>query len=339
MDASSVTLADLYAARARIAPHVLHTPLTHSTLLSDQIGCEIWLKQENRQHTGSFKPRGALNKIASLSDEERSRGIVAASAGNHALGVAHACRVLGVERAHVFVQATAAPAKIAKLRQYPVRLHLVGDTFEEAQQAALAHTRETGGTFVSAYDDPAVLAGQGTCGLEIVEDSGVFDAVVVPVGGGALIGGIALAVKAAHPATRVVGVNPAASPSALLSFQRGHAIDPYDHEPTLAHGLAGGFGKIPFAVARNLVDEIVLVTEDEMKQAIAALIDSDQILAEASGVAALAAVLFRKTAVGGKVVVVISGGNIDSDTLRSILNDGVNEWASNSTSVDPLSIR
>jgi threonine dehydratase len=254
---------------------------------------------------------------------------VAASAGNHALGVAHACRVLGVERAHVFVQATAAPAKIAKLRQYPVRLYLVGDTYEAAQQAALAHTRETGGTFVSAYDDPAVLAGQGTCGLEIAEDSGGLDAVIVPVGGGALIGGIALAVKAAHPAARVVGVNPAASPSALLSFQRGHAIDPYDHEPTLAHGLAGGFGKIPFEVARHLVDEIVLVTEDEMKRAIVALIDSDQILAEASGVAALAAVLFRKTAVWGKVVVVISGGNIDSGTLRSILNDGVNEWATN----------
>jgi threonine dehydratase len=319
MGVSSVTLADLYTARARIAPHVLHTPLTHSTLLSDRIGCEIWLKQENRQHTGSFKPRGALNKIASLSDEERSRGVVAASAGNHALGVAHACRVLGVGRAHVFVQATAAPAKIAKLRQYPVRLHLVGDTFEEAQQAALAHARETGGTFVSAYDDPAVLAGQGTCGLEIVEDLSVFDAVVVPVGGGALIGGIALAVKSVYPATRVVGVNPAASPSALLSFQRGHAIDPYDHEPTLAHGLAGGFGKIPFSVARNLVDEIALVTEDEMKKAIIALIDSDQILAEASGVAGVAAALYHKTRLSGRVVVVISGGNIESSTLRSIL--------------------
>ena len=334
MDASSVTLADLHAARARIAPHILHTPLTHSTLLSEQIGYEIWLKQENRQHTGSFKPRGALNKIAVLSTEERSRGIVAASAGNHALGVAHACHALGVDRADVFVQATAAPAKIAKLRHArtahsPVLLHLVGATFEEAQQAALAHARETGGTFVSAYDDPAVLAGQGTCGLEIVEDSGGLDAVIVPVGGGALIGGIALAVKSTYPAARIIGVNAAASPSALLSLQRGHAIDPYDHEPTLAHGLAGGFGRIPFAVAHNLVDEIVLVSEDEMKKAIVALIDSDQILAEASGIAGVAAALFRKAAVTGKVVIVISGGNIDSDTLRSILNDGVNEWATN----------
>ena len=334
MEASPVTLADLHAARARLAAHILRTPLTHSFVLSERIGCEIWLKQENRQHTGSFKPRGALNKIASLDDEERSRGIVAASAGNHALGVAHACHVLDIERADVFVQATASPAKIAKLRhartaRSPVRVHLVGETFEEAQQAALIYTRETGGTFVSAYDDPAVLAGQGTCGLEIVDDLSDLDTVIVPVGGGALIGGIALAVKAICPTARVVGVNPSASPSALLSFQRGYAIDPYDHEPTLAHGLAGGFGRIPFAVARNLVDKIVLVSEDEMKQAIVALIDSDQILAEASGVAGLAAALHRKTALRGKVVVVISGGNIDSGTLRSILNNGVSEWATN----------
>ena len=321
MEASPVTLADLYAARARVAAHILRTPLTHSFLLSEQIECEIWLKQENRQHTGSFKPRGALNKIASLDDEERSRGIVAASAGNHALGVAHACRALDIDRADVFVQASASPAKIAKLREYPVQLHLVGDTFDEAQQAALAYARETGGTFVSAYDDPAVLAGQGTCGLEIVDDLSDLDAVIVPVGGGALIGGVALAVKAVRPTARIVGVNPSASPSALLSFQRGAAIDPYNHEPTLAHGLAGGFGKIPFSVARHLVDEIVLVSEEEMKQAIIALIDSDQILAEASGAAGVAAALHRKTRLSGRVVVVISGGNIESGTLRSILTE------------------
>ena len=314
-----VTLSDLHVARERITPHILRTPLTHSFLLSQQTGCDIWLKQENRQRTGSFKPRGALNKIVSLTVEERARGIVAASAGNHALGVAYACRALGVEQVDIFVQANASPAKIAKLREYPARVHLVGETFEEAQQAALAHGRATGAAYVSAYDDPAVIAGQGTCGLEIVEDLNDFDAVIVPVGGGALISGIGLAVKSAHPNARVIGVNPAASPSALLSFQRGYAIDPYDHEPTLAHGLAGGFGRVPFEVARHVVAEIVLVSEDELKQAIVALIDSDQILAEASGVVGVAAALHRKTELRGRVVVVISGGNIDSGTLRSIL--------------------
>ncbi len=325
MSSSPVNPADLHAAHARIAPYILRTPLTYSYLLSERAGCDIWLKQENRQHTGSFKPRGALNKIMSLTGAERSRGIVAASAGNHALGVAYACRALGVDRVDVFVQATATPSKIAKLREYPVEVHLVGETYEEAQQAALAHVRSTGAAFVSAYDDPAVVAGQSTCGLEIAEDLSDFDAVIVPTGGGALIAGIALAVKSAHSRARVIGVNPAASPSALLSFRRGYAVDPYDHEPTLAHGLAGGFGKIPFAVAHDLVDEIVLVTEDEMKQSIVALIDSDQILAEASGAAGLAAVLNRKTALTGKIVVVISGGNTDSNTLKLIFSEGVNE--------------
>ncbi len=315
------TVSDVRAARERIAPYLLRTPLTHSYLLSEQGGCDIWLKQENRQRTGSFKPRGALNKIMSLSLEERARGVAAASAGNHALGVAYACQALGVERADVFVQANAASSKIAKLREYPARVHLIGETYEAAQQAALAHARQTGATFVSAYDDPAVIAGQGTCGLEIVEDLSDFDAVVVPVGGGALSAGIALAVKSAHPQARVIGVNPAASPSARLSFQRGEALDPYDHEPTLAHGLAGGYGKIPFQVARGLIDEIALVSEAELKRAIIALIDSEQILAEASGIAGLAAVLNRKVAdLTGKVVVVISGGNMDSETLKSILS-------------------
>lgn len=256
-----------------------------------------------------------------LSKRERRRGVVAASAGNHALGVAHAARVLGIDDVHIYVQRNAAPAKLARLSTYAVEMHLVGETYEEAQQAAFAHVRDTNASFVSAYDDPAVIAGQGTCGLEIVEDGGLIDTVVVPVGGGALIGGIAVAVKEASPAVRVIGVNAAASPSALLSLQRGSAIDPYDHEPTLAHGLAGGFGKIPFAIARRLVDDIVLVTEHEMMRAIVALIDAEQVLAEASGIAALGAVLAGKIRSTGRIVVVISGGNIDAETLRGILNE------------------
>ena len=319
--ASPVTVADVHAARERIAPYVIRTPLTHSFLLGRQVGFDVWLKQENRQHTGSFKPRGALNKTMRLSDAERSRGIVAASAGNHALGVAYACQVLGVDRADVFVQATAAPAKIAKLQQYPAAVHLVGETFDKAQQAAWAFSRETGATFVSAYDDPAVIAGQGTCGLEIVDEMRNADTIIVPVGGGALIAGIALAAKSVNPRAHIVGVNPAASPSARLSFQRGHAIDPYEHGPTLAHGLAGGFGRTPFQVARNLIDDIVLVTEEEIKRAIVTLIDTDQILAEASGVVGVAAALYKKIALRGATVIVVSGGNIDSGVLKSILND------------------
>ena len=316
-----ISLDDVKRARRAIAPHIAKTPLVHSQPLSEAAGCELWLKLECRQTTGSFKPRGALNKVLSLRAEERSRGIVAASAGNHALGVAHACRELGLENADVFVQANAAPAKIAKLRRYRVRLHLVGKTYEEAQQAALAHAKTTGASFVSAYDDPAVVAGQGTAGLEILDDLNDVDLVVIPTGGGALLAGIAVAMKALRPKACIVGVNPEASPSAKLSFEKGEAKDPYDHEPTLAHGLAGGFGRVPFAIARGLVDEVALVSEDELKRGIAALIDAEQVLAEASGIAAVAAVLYGKVggSSGKRVVAVVSGGNIDAATLKGVL--------------------
>jgi threonine dehydratase len=317
----SVTVADVEAARDRIASHVRQTPLERSTLLSRTAGVELWLKQENRQHTGSFKPRGSLHKLLSLRPDEIRRGLVTASAGNHALGVAYACRALGIEGATLFVQKNAAPAKIAKLGEYPVKLNLVGATYDEAEKAALAHAEQTGAVYISAYDDEAVLAGYGTCGLEITDALGDVGTVVVPVGGGALSAGIAVAVKARRPRARVVGVNAAASPSALLSFERGEAVVQYDHEPTLAHGLAGGYGRIPFAVARTLIDEIVLVTEDEMKKGIAALVDAEQLLAEASGIAALAAVLYGKVkGPKGPVVAVLSGGNIDTGTLKTVLD-------------------
>ena len=239
---SKLTLHEIYLAQQRIAPYITRTPLVRSPLLSAQLGCEIWLKMENRQHTGSFKPRGALNKIMALSDDERERGIVAASAGNHALGVAHAAQCLGLRKADLFVQANAAPAKIAKLRQYDVDLHLVGRLFDEAQAAAFEFAEKNGATYVSAYDDLDVIAGQGTIGLEIMQDLPDVDAIVVPVGGGGLIAGLAAVAKSLNPTIRVIGVNPAASPSAYLSKRDGYPYETYENEPTLAHGLAGGFG-------------------------------------------------------------------------------------------------
>jgi threonine dehydratase len=315
-----LTLHDIYLAQHRIAPYLTETPLVRSTLLSARVGFEVWLKLENRQVTGSFKPRGALNKILRLSAEERERGIVAASAGNHALGVAHAAQCLGLTKADLFVQANAAPAKIAKLRQYDVKLHLVGSLFDEAQAAAVEFAAKNGATYVSAYDDLDVIAGQGTVGLEIMQAAPDVDAIVVPVGGGGLIAGLAAAAKSLNPAIRVIGVNPAASPSAYLSKRDGYPYETYENEPTLAHGLAGGFGRVPFMVGMLLIDEIVLVSEDEMQRGIAALIDSDQILAEASGIAGMAAVLAGKICDARKCACVLTGGNIDGATLRTVLS-------------------
>ena len=315
-----LSAADIAAAARRLAGRVARTPLYESVPLSEAAGRPVWLKCENRQHTGSFKARGALHKLLTLAPAELARGIVAASAGNHALGIAWACTQVGGARGEVFVQRNASPAKIAKLRRYGIALELVGDTFEEAQQAALARARITGATFVSAYDDAVVAAGQGTVGEEIVAELPVPpEAVVVPTGGGALLGGVAVAVKASWPDARVIGVNPSASPSALLSLREGRALDPFEHEPTRAHGLAGGFGKTGFALAQRWVDGIELVTEAEMDCATAALIDAEQMIAEPSGIAAVAAVLAGKIGGTGPVVAVISGGNVDSATLAEIL--------------------
>ncbi len=315
-----LTLHEIYLAGQRIEPYVTRTPLVRSPLLSAQLGCDLWLKLENRQHTGSFKPRGALNKILSLSAEERECGIVAASAGNHALGVAHAAQCLGLPQADVFVQANAAPAKIVKLRQYNVNLHLVGQLFDEAQAAAFEFAQRTGATFVSAYDDLHVIAGQGTVGLEIMQDLPDVDTLVVPVGGGGLIAGLATVAKSLNPTMRIIGVNPAASPSAFLSKRDGTPYETYENEPTLAHGLAGGFGRVPFMVGMMWIDEIVLVSEEELRHGIAAVIDSDQLLIEASGIAGLAAMLAGKITAARKCVCVLTGGNIDTPTLKAVLN-------------------
>jgi len=249
------------------------------------------------------------------------RGVVAASAGNHALGVAHACLATGIRDAHVFVQNSASQSKIAKLRDYDVHLHLVGDTFEETQQAALARAGETGAVFISPYDHPHIIAGQGTCALEILDELPDCDAIIVPAGGGALIAGVAVAAKAANPNIRIIGVNPTSSPSALLSLERGYAVDPYDHAPTLATGLAGGFGRYPFLVARDLIERIVLVSEDQMRQAIVELMRTDNIIAEPSGIVAVAAALYHQHALKltGKTALIVSGGNIDDAELKVIM--------------------
>lgn len=316
---SPLTLHAIYRAQQRLAPYLAPTPLLPSIGLSERTGFDVWLKLENRQHTGSFKPRGALNKILSLSDADRARGIVAASAGNHALGVAYAAQVLNLPKVDVFVQANAAPAKIARLRRYPIDLHLVGERFDEAQAAAFDFAAQHGGTFVSAYDDLDVIAGQGTIGLEILAARPDLDTLVVPTGGGGLIAGIAVVAKSLNPMIRVIGVNPEASPSAYLSKRDGYPYETYANEPTLAHGLAGGFGRVPFMTGMMLIDDIVLVSEDEMKHAMAALIDTEQLLAEASGAAGVAALLAGKVRAAGRCAAVITGGNIDSASLKQVL--------------------
>jgi len=320
----TLELRSVLQAQRRIAPFVRRTPLVRSAYLSARTGAEVWLKLECQQPTGSFKVRGALNKVGLLTAEERARGIVTGSAGNHGLGVAYAAQSWGVESADIFVPLNAPRSKVDKLRQFDVTLHQKGHTYEDAHQAAEAFACQTGATYVEAYDDVDVIAGQGTMGLEILADRPESDLILVPIGGGGMIAGVATVAKVVHADCQVVGVQPEASPAALLSLRDGVPYDPYDHRPTIADGLAGGFGAIPFAVASKLIDQVLLVDEADLRQAIFALLDREQRVVEASGAIAIAPLLNGSLDAAGRTVVcILSGGNLETGLLRDVLNEFV----------------
>jgi len=313
-----IALADVRRAADTLRPHLVPTPLRRSSAFP---GAPVYLKLECWQPTGSFKVRGATNLLASLAPEERARGIVAASAGNHALGVAFAAQALGgTVAATLFVPATAPRAKVDKLRRFPVAVHEKGDTYDDAVAEALAFRERTGATWVDAFDDPRTAAGQGTAGLEIAEELPDVDTVVVPVGGGGLISGMAAAMTALVPSLRVVAVQPEASPALRESLRLGRPLLTFPAGPTLADGLAGGIGEIVFA-HRHLIDEVVTVTEAETEDAIAALLAEDQVVSEGAGAVGVAALRAGRIAPrGGRAVaVVVTGGNIDARVLARLL--------------------
>jgi threonine dehydratase len=281
---------------------------------------DVWLKLECHQPTGSFKVRGAINKLRNLSAEQRQRGIVAASAGNHGLGVAYAAQVLGGIQTDIFGPETAPRAKVDKIGRFNSNLHLEGQTYAEAHQIAAQFAQENGAIEIDAYNDLEVIAGQGTVGLEILTDLPQTNTIFVPVGGGGLIAGVAVAAHAINPDCNIVGVQPEASPAALFSLRDGIAYDPFDHEPTIADGVAGGFGPIPFAVARTLIHKIMLAAELDMRRAILTLLDQEQLVVEASGAISITPILRGEVDLqGGTAVCILSGANLDTTLLRDIL--------------------
>ena len=316
----SVALADLLAARKVVRRHAWRTPLVPSTALGKLAGCSAYLKMECWQHTGSFKVRGALSKLASLSADEWARGVVTASAGNHGLGVAYASQVLGLPAVTIFVPENAPQAKVERLRAFNCEVRRAGADYDAAHATAVAHTQAQGGTYVSAYDDPLVVAAQGTVGREVMEDLPRVDVLLVPVGGGGLIAGMAVAVKAINPGARVLGVQPEASPSAYLSLRDGRAYETYPAGPTICDGLAGGFGRVPFELAGDLIDGIVVVPEADARRAVGWLVRHEQVVAEGSGAIAIAPLLNGQLDVEGqRVAAVLTGRNIDASLLLDIL--------------------
>jgi threonine dehydratase len=313
-----LSLADVERARVALARHLRPTPLRESLAVP---GADLRLKLECWQPTGSFKVRGALHLLGALDGNERRRGVVAASAGNHALGVAFAAARLGASmRATVFVPRTAPRAKVEKLRRFPVEVRETGETYDDAVDAALAFEQETGAVFVHAFEDVRTAAGQGTVALEVLDECPEVAAVLVPVGGGGLIAGMAAALAARAPAVRVVAVQPEASPALRESLRLGRALLTYPAGETLADGLAGGIGEIVFE-HRDLVHEVVTVSEAEIGDAMVALLAADQVVAEASGAVGVAALLSGKVASAGRgpVVAVVTGGNVDARVLARLL--------------------
>jgi threonine dehydratase len=310
-------------AAEKLAGKVRRTELMHSGYFSYQLGHPVYFKCENLQTTGSFKIRGALNFMLSQPREAMVNGVITASAGNHAQGVAYTSRLLGV-CCTVFMPENTSLQKIHATKEYGARVVLTGKNFDEAYAAALRSRKETGALFVHPFEDPLVMAGQGTIGLEILEDLPNVSTVLVPIGGGGLISGIATAIKENNPRVRIIGVESALAPSAHYSLKKGAIL-----ETTVSVGLADGIcvkrvGENTFPIIRNLVEDVVLVTEEEIAKAIVALLEKNKLLVEGAGSVSLAALLGgRVNHLTGETVCVLSGGNIDVKTLSMVVERGL----------------
>lgn len=317
-----IDLSDIRAAAARIAGAVHRTPLLSATTLGERVGVRLFLKCENLQKTGSFKPRGALNKVLSLPEDERRRGLITVSAGNHAQAVAWAAARVGVSA--TLVMPDDAPAsKVEAVRGYGGTIVFHNDRSTLFEKLAEEQER-TGAIFVHPFDDPVVLAGAGTTGLEIMEDLPEADVVLVPVGGGGLLGGIASAVHALSPGCRVIAVELAAGPGLGPAMEAGEPIPVPRPAGTLADGMTPPFvGKLPLAITQACVDRIVTVSEEQIVDAMGALASRAKQYVEGSGAAATAALLSGVAQIpeGATVVSLVSGGNVDLPRFASVFSE------------------
>lgn len=318
----AVTLDDIEAAAVRLTGVIRELPIAGARWLDDRVGGRVHLITENLQRAGSFKIRGAYNRISLLTDEDRARGVVAASAGNHAQGVALAAQLLGV-RATVFMPEGATIPKVQATLAYGADVRFAGSTIDEALMAAMAYGDETGAALIHPFDHRDIVAGQGTLGLEILSKVPDVRTIVVCTGGGGLLAGIAMAVKSQRPDVRIVGVQAQEAAAYPGSLEAGHPVA-LEHMATMADGIAVGRpGAVPFAIVRDLVDDIETVTEDQISRAVLLLLERAKLLVEPAGAAATAAVLANPRSFEPPVAVVVSGGNVDSLLLMRIIRHGL----------------
>ena len=319
MVTSGVTPADVEQAAVDLRSYLSPTPLQYSAAFTDKARCHVHLKIESIQPIRAFKVRGALNKLIRMTGEQRAAGVITASAGNHGLGVAYAAAAFK-SPATVYVPETANLFKVEAIRRLGARVIAAGRNYNGAYVEALAAQKESGATFVHAYDDPDVVAGQGTIASELLSDLKEFDTVLVPIGGGGLIGGIALYLKSKQPRIKVIGVEPVGADAMSRSLRAGSIVT-LDRVSTIADGLAASApGKLTFELAQKYVDDVLLVEETEMLRAIRLLFEWEHLLAEPAGAAALAALLYHhRPAPNERVVVILSGGNVTDEVMLRAL--------------------
>ena len=320
-----ITFVDVEEARERIKNHIYLSPFPYSETISRMTGHRVFFKLDNLQITGSFKERGALNRLLLLTPEETKRGVVAASAGNHGMAVAFHSRRLNI--AATIVMPVHAPLiKVSRVRQYGAQSVLCGEDYDSAFAEAERLSRENGLTFIHAFNDPGIISGQGTIGLELYEQNPDLDAVIVPVGGGGLIAGIGLVMKTLNPNIRIIGVQAEELPSMKVALEKNERIR-LPPAVTIADGIAvRAVGEIPLSLAKQFVDEIVTVSEGEIANAVLQLLEIEKTVAEGAAAAPLAALINKKVSLQGKNVgLIVSGGNIDMNLISRIIEKGLIE--------------
>lgn len=317
---ATVTLADIRAARVRIAGKVERTATVRSPGLSAQLGVPVHLKLEHRQTTGSFKLRGASNAVASLSAAEKARGVVAASTGNHGRALAHAAKLEGM-RAVICMSRLVPGNKLDEIRRLGAEVRIIGNSQDDAQQEVERLVAQEGLVMLPPFDHPAIIAGQGTLGLEMIDQVPDAALVLVQLSGGGLASGIAAAVKGVSPGTKVIGVSMARGAAMKASLDAGRPV-PVEELPTLADSLGGGIGldnRLTFAMCRDLLDDVILLGEDEIAEGIRHAYAQEREIVEGAGAVGIAALLAGKVKPNGPVLVLLSGRNIDMDTHRKII--------------------
>ncbi len=315
-----LTLSDIFQAHKRIQPIITHTPVLESGAAGKIAGTQVYLKLENAQQTTSFKIRGAANKLLSLSDAERSKGVITTSSGNHGKAVAYVASRLGI-RAVVGLGLHVPANKVRSIQGYGAEALVTGENWEETSEQVEKVRKERGLTYIDPFDDPQIIAGQGTLALEALQRYPQIDTIVTPLSGGGLAGGIALAAKSINPRIRVIGVSQQDGAAMYLSIRAGRVVD-VTETPSLADALLGGIGqnnRYTFEICRALLDETVLVSEDEIAQAMAFMLEEHHQVVEGAGAVGVAALLNRRATFGSHTLVVVSGGSVDIALLMKIM--------------------